>query len=108
MLPAQFLYKGLDILGTADITYKSSRNQRLHVELTLIKLCNLNRKAESLPDEKVDPSHEQITTEKKTTEQNPVKEPEPKQEKERPAPVNEDSTEGKAERRRKANQYHSQ
>ncbi|MEE4116592.1 MAG: DNA polymerase III subunit gamma/tau [Marinilabiliaceae bacterium] len=49
--PAQFLYMGLDLLGTADITYKSSRNQRLHVELTLIKLCNLNRKAENQQDE---------------------------------------------------------
>lgn len=40
----KFLYRSLDILGNADITYKSSRNHRLHVELTLIKLCSLNLK----------------------------------------------------------------
>lgn len=41
-----FLYRALDILGTSDINYKNSRNKRLHVELTLIRLCNLNLKAE--------------------------------------------------------------
>ena len=66
----QFLYRSLDILGSSDITYKSSRNQRLHVELTLIKLCNLNQKQEeaekknniksvvaeeSIPEKKVEP-----------------------------------------------------
>ncbi len=41
-----FLYKALDILGTSDINYKNSRNKRLHVELTLIRLCNLNLRQE--------------------------------------------------------------
>ncbi len=44
----KFLYRSLDILGTADITFKSSRNHRLHVELTLIKLCMLNQKEGSV------------------------------------------------------------
>jgi DNA polymerase-3 subunit gamma/tau len=38
----EWLYKALDILGVADISYKASRNQRLHVELALIKLCNIS------------------------------------------------------------------
>ena len=41
-----FLYKSLDILGSSDINYKIARNKRLHVELTLIRLCNLNMKPE--------------------------------------------------------------
>ncbi len=38
----EWLYKALDILGVADVSYKASRNQRLHVELALIKLCNIS------------------------------------------------------------------
>lgn len=37
-----FLYKCLDILNQCEIQYKSSRNQRLHVEVALIRLCNVN------------------------------------------------------------------
>lgn len=37
----EWLYESLDILGVADVSYKASRNQRLHVELALIKLCNI-------------------------------------------------------------------
>ncbi len=36
-----WLYHVLDILSEADISFKSSRNQRLHMEITLLKLCNL-------------------------------------------------------------------
>jgi len=38
----EWLYQSLDILGAADVSYKTSRNQRLHVELALIKLCNIS------------------------------------------------------------------
>ena len=38
----EWLYKALDILGVADVSYKTSRNQRLHVELALIKLCHIS------------------------------------------------------------------
>lgn len=37
----EWLYKALEILGTTDISFKAARNQRLHMELTLLKLCNL-------------------------------------------------------------------
>jgi len=40
--PLQFLYKGLEILSATDIHYKASKNQKLHVELALIKLANIN------------------------------------------------------------------
>ncbi len=37
-----FLIQALNITGDADIHYKASKNQRLHVELALMKLCSLN------------------------------------------------------------------
>lgn len=36
------LVKGLTILNKTDINYKSSKNQRLQVELSLMQLCSLN------------------------------------------------------------------
>ncbi|MFI5164227.1 MAG: DNA polymerase III subunit gamma/tau [Bacteroidia bacterium] len=36
-----FLLRGLNILNKADVQYKSSRNQRLLVELSLLQLCSL-------------------------------------------------------------------
>ena len=38
---ASFIINAINILGEADIHYKTSRNQRLHVELCLIKLASL-------------------------------------------------------------------
>lgn len=38
---ASFIINAINILGEADIHYKASRNQRLHVELCLIKLASL-------------------------------------------------------------------
>ena len=43
----EFLYKSLDICGVTDIYYKSSRNQKLHVELALIKLCQITRERDN-------------------------------------------------------------
>jgi DNA polymerase-3 subunit gamma/tau len=37
----EFLYKALELLNQCEIYYKSSRNQRLHVEIALIRLCSL-------------------------------------------------------------------
>jgi DNA polymerase-3 subunit gamma/tau len=41
-----FLVKGLGILNKADISYKSSKNQRLQVELALMQLSSLSTAAE--------------------------------------------------------------
>ena len=38
----EWLYQALDILGAADVSFKASRNQRLHIELALARLCNLS------------------------------------------------------------------
>ncbi len=37
-----FLIRGLTILNKTDIQYKSSKNQRLQVELALMQLCSIN------------------------------------------------------------------
>ncbi|MCD4709284.1 MAG: DNA polymerase III subunit gamma/tau [Bacteroidales bacterium] len=37
-----FLYSGLEICNQADIQFRSSRNQRLTIELALVKLANLS------------------------------------------------------------------
>jgi DNA polymerase-3 subunit gamma/tau len=38
---ASFLISGLNIANQCDLNYKTSKNQRLQVELTLIKLCHI-------------------------------------------------------------------
>lgn len=40
---ASFLVSALNILNEAEINYKSARNKKLHVELTLVKLCYLGQ-----------------------------------------------------------------
>ncbi len=42
----EFLISSLNILNEAEINYRSARNKRLHVELTLIKLCYLGQALE--------------------------------------------------------------
>ncbi len=39
--PMDFLFKALEIGSNCDLSYKNSKNPRLHVELSLIKLCRL-------------------------------------------------------------------
>lgn len=41
-----FLYKAIERANTCDLNYKTSRNKRLLVELTLIQLCQLTQSAE--------------------------------------------------------------
>ncbi len=40
-VPLDFLYRGLEICNDADIQFRNSRNQRLTIELSLVKLSNL-------------------------------------------------------------------
>ena len=39
--PLPFLLRALGVLNQADVQYKSSKNQRLHVELALMQLCSI-------------------------------------------------------------------
>ena len=53
--PVDFLFKALEIGNNCDLTYKSSKNPRLHIELSLIRLCRLmNEATESLEKKKSD------------------------------------------------------
>jgi DNA polymerase-3 subunit gamma/tau len=40
-LDPDWLFRALDVLGTAESSFRTSRNQRLHVELTLLRLCRI-------------------------------------------------------------------
>lgn len=42
-VPTQLLISALNILNESEINYRAARNKRLHVELTLIKLCYLQQ-----------------------------------------------------------------
>ncbi|MBG0859238.1 MAG: DNA polymerase III subunit gamma/tau, partial [Bacteroidales bacterium] len=47
-----FLYRALEIGSNCDINYKSSKNPRLHVELSLIRLCRLTAGGEPANEKK--------------------------------------------------------
>jgi DNA polymerase-3 subunit gamma/tau len=49
---AEFLVKALETGSSCDLSYKNSKNQRLHVELALIKLCSLSSQEEPSPEKK--------------------------------------------------------
>jgi DNA polymerase-3 subunit gamma/tau len=52
-LTTGYLLSGLNLLNQTDLNYKSSKNQRLHVELALMKMTHLNQAlklAEGNPD----------------------------------------------------------
>ncbi len=37
-----FIFKALEVTADADVSYRLSKNQRLHIELSLVKICNLS------------------------------------------------------------------
>ncbi|NBC83607.1 MAG: DNA polymerase III subunit gamma/tau [Bacteroidetes bacterium] len=39
--PATFIFDALEIIGQYDISFRTAKNKRLHVELALMKLCNI-------------------------------------------------------------------
>jgi DNA polymerase-3 subunit gamma/tau len=47
-----FLFKSLEIGSSCDLSYKSSKNPRLHVELSLIRLCRLLDDQNDTPEKK--------------------------------------------------------
>ena len=54
-LSASYLFNALQLMGQYDASYKTARNQRLHVELALLKLANLNRALQLALEEKKKP-----------------------------------------------------
>jgi DNA polymerase-3 subunit gamma/tau len=50
---AGFLFRALEVCSQCELSYKASRNQRLHVELALIRLCNIgDEKKNVIPEQK--------------------------------------------------------
>ncbi len=49
---SDFLFSALETGTNCDLSYKNTKNQRLHVELTLIKLCRLNSENVGEPEKK--------------------------------------------------------
>lgn len=72
-----FLISALNISNQCDLNYKTSKNQRLQVELTLIKLCHIpaavNLSASGIPANK----DGQIKKKLKSVEEAPISEPVP-------------------------------
>ncbi len=52
--PPDFLIGALDLTNQCDVTFRQSTNQRLHVELMLIKLCGLNQEKKKDSGSEVD------------------------------------------------------
>ena len=52
-VPAAYIISALNILNEAELNYKQSRNKRLHVELTIIKLSYLNQALELVNNDAV-------------------------------------------------------
>jgi DNA polymerase III subunit gamma/tau len=77
-----FLLSALNIGSQCDLHYKSSKNQRLHVELTLMKIAHIPsvlhlQPAEAVVDQPLDKKKTTDLTEKVEESQIPVSEPEP-------------------------------
>ena len=49
-IEAQRFMKGLSILSKTDVDYKSSKNQRLLIEVALMQLCSLKQESEKKKD----------------------------------------------------------
>ena len=53
--PLSFIYDSLDIGSQCMLNFRSSKNQRLHVELALLRMCNLSEEKEAAePKKKAD------------------------------------------------------
>jgi len=53
--PLSFIYEALDIGSQCMLTFRASKNQRLHVELALLRMCNLSQdRAAGEPKKKAD------------------------------------------------------
>jgi len=50
--PEDFIFKALEHLSNCDVSYKTSKNARLHVELYLIRLCRLTEASFSAGEKK--------------------------------------------------------
>ena len=78
--PVSFIFNALEILNSADVQFRQTKNQRLLTELALIKIARLNQTEEP----KENTTNTVVETREKTSREIPKKEVEPKPE---PEPV---------------------
>ncbi len=62
--PVDFLFKALEIGSECDLSYKNSKNPRLHVELALMRLCMLKGEITGETEKKKSESNETVSQEK--------------------------------------------
>jgi DNA polymerase-3 subunit gamma/tau len=70
----EFIYKALDICSNTDINFRLSRNQKLHVELALVRLCQITgdkKKTTVTPEELSEEPAVQEKINKKTSDKIP-------------------------------------
>lgn len=63
-ISSNWLIAALNVLNEAEINYKQARNKRLHMELTIIKLCYLMQAVELVNNEGVVSKKKQVDTSK--------------------------------------------
>ena len=63
----EFLYQAIDIANTCDLNYRASKNKRLLVELTMIRLCQLNENSISTATDSDEPTLKPIQKPKQAT-----------------------------------------
>jgi DNA polymerase-3 subunit gamma/tau len=61
---SEFLFSALQISNKCDIGYKLSKSKRLHVELSLIELCNITVEKKNSSQLEKQPDKEQVTRKK--------------------------------------------
>jgi DNA polymerase-3 subunit gamma/tau len=85
-----FLFNALEISNKCDISYRLSKNKRLHIELTLISLCNIT--VEKKKSENIIIPKESVKIEKKEVEEKIIEkvqaQQKPEEKKEKPMMVN--------------------
>lgn len=65
--PVEFIISALETGNSCDLSYKSSKNQRLHVELALIRLCMIMEEIEEKSEKKKSDARVTESTEEELT-----------------------------------------
>lgn len=66
--PEEFIFKALELGSNCDISFKTSKNPRLHVELFLIRFCRLK----SISSEAIEKKKSDLSQDEKKTEELPL------------------------------------
>ncbi len=70
-----FLFNAIQIANTCDMSYRTSQNKRLLIELSLLKICNLSTNAFALPQQQPQVQQIPVKPAQAAAPQKPVAEP---------------------------------